>query len=222
MTDAKKFLFDKNDFGELKEKPPVYTEEQLVMAKNHSFAAGKAEGLKEARQQQEERIADLLQKTLAAAKKLVDAEDRRETEKCIAAAELAMRVTHRLLPQFSQQHALPEIERVITQAIETRRDEPRLAVTVPTAHLEALKGRVDSLALEKGYGGRVILLADDALGPGDCRVEWADGGAERLYERLFAQVETEFTKAIACMNAALGQKTEATPLTAAERKNDSK
>ncbi|MBU6475581.1 MAG: hypothetical protein KGQ70_06420, partial [Alphaproteobacteria bacterium] len=134
-------------------------------------------------------------------------EEHRETEKCADTVRLAMRVVGKLLPGFSQQYALPEIERVIMQAIEARRDEPRLAITVPSAHLETLKDRVDALTAGKAYAGKVILIADDALAATDCRVEWADGGAERLFERLFSQIENEFTKAVAGMDATLEQET---------------
>jgi hypothetical protein len=43
------------------------------------------------------------------------------------------------------------------------------------------------------------------MSPSDVRVEWADGGAERLYERLYAQIELEFAKAIAGMQETLNR-----------------
>jgi flagellar assembly protein FliH len=202
MTDAKKFLFDNRDFGDLKTKAAaLYTEEQLTLAKTQSFASGKLDGAKG----QEGRMAEILQKILVLAEKLAQAEERREVEKCADATKLAIKIVHKLMPQFAQQHALPEIEQVIIKSIEARRDEPRVAVTVPTVHLETLKARMDELALEKNYAGKVILVADDALAPTDCRVEWADGGAERIYERLFSQIDNEFTKALGGMNALLEQ-----------------
>ncbi len=201
MTDAKKFLFDTNNFNEGQGKArEIYTEEQLLLAKTQSFALGKAEGVKETRQQQEERLAGLLQQVLGLVEKLAAAEDRREVEKCADATKIAMRIAHKLLPQFSLRYALAEIEHVILQTVAARKDEPRIAVTVPTIHMESLKIRMDALALETGYAGRVILLAEDSLPSTDCRVEWADGGVERLYERLFAQIENECAKAIASLN----------------------
>jgi flagellar assembly protein FliH len=205
MSEAKKFLFDKNNFDRSKPETVFYTEEQLAQAKNQSLALGKSEGVKDTKQKQEELITQLLQKTLAQTEKLAKNEDRREVEKCADAVKLAMQVVHKLLPAFAQQYAVAEIERVITQSIEARRDEPRIAVIVPTVHLEALKTRIDALTTDKSYAGKVILIADDGLPPTDCRVEWADGGAERLYERLLSQIDNEFTKAIAGMNATLEQ-----------------
>jgi flagellar assembly protein FliH len=203
MTDAKKFMFDANNFDDSAPGRALYTEEQLLLAKEQGLAQGRSEGVRDTQAQQEARIVELLQKTLAHAEKLVKDEDRREVEKSADTVRLVMKIVHRLLPGFAKRQSLAEIENVITQSIETRRDEPRIAVTVPSAHLEALRPRMDALAAEKGYGGKVILIADDNLAGTDCRVEWADGGAERLYERLFSQVENELTKAVAGMDAAL-------------------
>jgi len=205
MTEVKKFMFDKNNFDRSKPDAVVYSEEQLLAAKNQSLALGKAEGVKDTKQKQEELITQLLQKALVQTEKMAKNEDRREVEKCADAVKLAMQVVHKLLPAFSHQYAIAEIERVISQSIEARRDEARIAVIVPTAHLEALKTRIDALTTDKSYAGKVILIADDALPATDCRVEWADGGAERLYERLFSQIDNEFTKAIAGTEMVLEQ-----------------
>lgn len=206
MTDAKKFMFDTNDFNkQTKSRADVYTEEQLLLAKDQAFALGRSEGLLEAKQQQEERIAEMLKKTMALAEKLSQNEGQRDIEKFMDTVKLGMQVVRKLLPKFASQCALQEIENVIVQEVGIRKDEPRIAVTIPTVHLEALKSRIDGIALEKGYAGKVILLTDDALPPTDCRVEWADGGAERIYERLSSQIETEFTKAISGINATLEQ-----------------
>jgi len=198
----KKFMFDTNDFDKQPEPAPEvvsYSEDQLLLAKTQSHAQGKAEGLAEAQAAQEKRLADLIEKLLGMAEMLIAAEERREVENMMHATKLALRVTHKLLPQFAQKSALEEIEHVILENLEVRKDEPRIAVMVPTQHMDILKARVDNLALQRGFAGKLILIADDAMGPSDCRVEWADGGAERMYERLFAQIEGEFAKTFAAM-----------------------
>lgn len=205
-SDAKKFLFDTNNFGENKvpeRERPAYSENQLTLAREQSYAEGKSAGLAEADKSLQDRMFQCLLRIEVEAQKLIADEERRETEKMLSATKLALRVTQKLLPQFAQKFALPEIERTILDAIDARRDEARIAITVPTAHLEALKKRIDALALEKGYAGKVILISDDGMALTDCRVEWADGGAERLYEKLFAQVEHEFGRAVAGMVSTL-------------------
>lgn len=195
---SKKFLFDAHDFDKTGPSPddPVYTEDQLVVAKTQSFEQGKTEGQQAASQSIAQETAQCLQKAITLLEKLILAEERRELDQMAQTVRLTARVTAKLLPQFAQKYALDEIERVIVEAVEARRDEPRIAITVSTLHLDELKEKIDGLAMEKGYGGKVILIADDNLAHTDVRVEWADGGAERVYERIYAQIETEFAKAI--------------------------
>ena len=35
------------------------------------------------------------------------------------------------------------------------------------------------MARERGFEGRIIVLGDDGMSPGDVRIEWADGGVVR-------------------------------------------
>ena len=200
--DKKKFLFDTNDFDKPApvEQPAItYSEDQLMMAKTQAYAQGKNEAAAEARTSQETQTHQLLGQLIMQLERLIAAEDRREIENMTAATRLAMTVTHKLLPQLAEKFSLPEIERVILESLEVRKDEQRIAIMVSAQHLEVLKERLDRLAIERGFAGKLILIADDTLGASDCRVEWADGGAERMYERLFAQIEMEFAKAIAVM-----------------------
>ena len=202
----KKFLFDKNDFDNVAEEAvPVaetYTAEQLELARSQAYAQGKADGLKDAKMSAEELQQRALNNIAAAAEKLLKEEDRRDIDSMAGTAKLALKVTRKLLPRFSQRFSLEEIEHVILTAVETRRDEPRIAITVNGGHLEALKRNIEDLAAAKGFAGKLIIIADDNLAPTDVRVEWADGGAERLYDRLYAQIESEFTKAVAGMQLA--------------------
>lgn len=201
----KKFLFDNNDFDRsaAPEAPPAptFSEEQLTDAKKSGYAQGKQDGVRETRAQQEEATQKSMAQIAGGLDRLVAAEDKRDIAAMVDTVKLAMRVTHKLLPQFAQRFALDEIERVILQSLEARRDEPRIAITVSGLHLDTMKQRIDALAGERGYAGKVIVIADDNLAATDVRVEWADGGAERLYERIYSLVESEFAKAIAGMQA---------------------
>lgn len=210
----KKFLFDTHDFDKMEPETPAapavmtYSEDQLMLAKTQAYAQGKQEAALEAQAAQELQTHRLLESMIAQAERLIAAEDRREIESMAQATKLAMRVTHKLLPQMADRFALTEIERVILASLDVRKDEQRIAIMVSPAHMDTLKSRIDALAMERGFAGKLILIADDTLGVSDCRVEWADGGAERMYERLFAQIETEFAKAIAVMQKTIEPDTE--------------
>ena len=36
--------------------------------------------------------------------------------------------------------------------------------------------RIELLAAQAGFEGRLVILAEPAIATGDCRIEWADGG----------------------------------------------
>ena len=135
----KKYLFDKNDFDDEKSGEKVfYTEEQIVMAKTQSYAQGKVDGFNEAQQSQNEQLLKITESLTQKCAGLTASEDRRETDKFDSAAKIAMQIVQKLMPKLSEQFSLHEIEGVITTALETRQDEPRIAITLPTQHLDAL------------------------------------------------------------------------------------
>ena len=66
----------------------------------------------------------------------------------------------------------------------------------PQTELPPLEG-LDLPGLSSaGFRGKVVLLADDGLGASDCRLEWADGGAERKLERIWNEVEELVRRAL--------------------------
>lgn len=209
----KKFLFDTIDFDEpeVVDNAPTFSEEQVALAREEGYKQGYAKGHSEghdvaaraAYDAVEEKLRVLLDGITLSLGQLTSGEDRREMEKCIDAARIALHIVHKLMPQLAAQHGLPEIERVISSAIDARRDEPRIAITVTTALLEPLRARIDQLARDRGFNGKLIVIADDSMAPSDCRVEWADGGSERIASRLMMQIENEFSRAIAGMQGAL-------------------
>ncbi|MGE5147082.1 MAG: flagellar assembly protein FliH, partial [Candidatus Eiseniibacteriota bacterium] len=106
-----------------------------------------------------------------------------------AAIRVALAVLRKILPSIERRDALPEIEAVFAECLPRAIDEPRIVFRVPDALLDALKGRVDEVAQRAGFRGKVVLLSDDGLGASDCRIEWADGGAERSVDRIWKDVE---------------------------------
>lgn len=57
--------------------------------------------------------------------------------------------------------------------------EARIVVRLAEPLVEHIKSRMDEMALEAGFTGKVVLLGDERIAPGDCRIEWANGGIER-------------------------------------------
>lgn len=189
-------MFDANDFTNITSTADIvtYTEEQLLLAKEQSFKAGKVEGVSETKQQQEELIGKLLQQSLTAIENLSKEEDRREVEKSIDAIRLTIKIIDKTLPALADEHSIKDIEATIIESIKARKDEPRIVIKVAPQHLEAIQSRTKQIIEEKDLHGKVIIEAEESISPTDCKIEWGDGGAERLYEELLAKIEQELQK----------------------------
>src|SRR5262249_33549553 len=67
--------------------------------------------------------------------------------------------------------------------------QPRIIIRTPADVTAYLGDRLETVARQYGFAGRVIVLGDPALGPSDVKVEGGDGGAERCSQRAWDDVE---------------------------------
>jgi flagellar assembly protein FliH len=206
MSLAEKFLFDISfdapSGGEVRQRGPVtpaeapITRADLKAAAAQARAEGHAAGLAEATAQREQRVAEALAiigQQLAALFAARD-EARRDSER--TTVELTRTITGKLFPALVRQGALTEIESVVAQCVREAIAEPRLVLRVADTVFEAAQARMAPLATGLGFPGKLIILVDDQLGPSDCRVEWADGGAERDTARSWREIEAALERAV--------------------------
>lgn len=200
MATIRKFQFDvefdaaarapapKRDVEPPPPPPPSFSEQELAAAKEAAFRQGRAAGAAEAARAIEAKAAAALT-TLAAA--LADARPALEAtlERCrTEALTLAATVARKLVPTMLARDAVAAVESALTDLLPQVIDEPRLVIRANDALIDALKQSVEALAARAGYAGRVILLGDERLTGADCRIEWADGGAELDIDRLSREI----------------------------------
>lgn len=165
------------------------SEDDLAAVRAEAHAAGRAEAAAEAKDAAEtlaaqslarigERLGELAPQMTSA----VDAVKR----DAVTAALTALR---KLVPHLAKEGDLADLEAVVTNCLTAVLEEPRVVVRLHDSMLDPIKERIADIAAKAGYDGKVVLVADDHLGPGDCRVEWADGGAERDTGWMWTQIE---------------------------------
>ena len=84
---------------------------------------------------------------------------------------------------------------VLAQLLPELRDEAEVVVEVGESGAEAVRARVAALAAEAGFPGLVEVRPSATLRPGEVRVAWRDGWAERL----LAEVEARAAAALAAL-----------------------
>lgn len=208
MTASQKYLFE-NDFAqpeEMRQRAAIYSEQDMAAAKSEAFEAGRNDMLAEQRNFEEQRIAEILTRLGDCVQDLRDNRAADLDAISSQAGDMALAICRKVLPTLSAQNALTEIEGLIMRNIVEMQDEPRLVVRVSDTKVEDLQARFERIA--GGFEGSLVLLGDDELAETDCALLWADGGAERNLDRLWAELET----ALAAINDSNTQPAAISPL----------
>ncbi|MCB9958582.1 MAG: hypothetical protein H6843_08280 [Rhodospirillaceae bacterium] len=168
---------------------PQFSEDDVEDARAAGYAEGEQAGHQAALAGIEQRLAGMIEQIPGTLGGLIKAQKQSDADLVEHAVGIAVTVGRKLFPELARRRGLAEIEAVVRDCLEEMIDEPRLVIRVSDEMLDIVRARLDTLVAESGFEGAIVCMADPAMGPSDCRVDWADGGAERLSARLWEEVE---------------------------------
>lgn len=168
---------------------PTFSREELLRAHEDGYADGFTAGKAAAETAAAQRLADVLAAAEAALLALLAQAEASAADRRDEAVRVGTAIARKLLPAQARRHGLAEVEAMIEDCVAEVIEEPRLVVRVHDGMMDEIAGRIDALTTARGFAGKTIVLADPALGYGDCRIEWAEGGAEREAERLWRDID---------------------------------
>lgn len=168
---------------------PTFSEEELDAARRAAFEEGRQAGEAAALQSKEEAMLALMKGVAAETADITRRQDKANAELGDTAVQVALAVCAKMLPRMMARHGGDEIEDLIRHCLADLMEEPRVVIRVADDMLDDLHERSTRLKAETGFPGTFVLLADSDLATGDARVEWADGGAERLAGQVWRDVE---------------------------------
>ena len=222
MAAPARFLFD-TDFTR-PEPPPAPAEPprpQIDLDVHHAmmmeleervraeaFAEGREAGFMEGRADAEaraaERLADEAAALAVAVGRLLGTLDAERLAVEARAVDLAVAAARKLAEHLVDREPLAEIRALLADCLGPLRKAPHLVVRLKAADADALKPHVDRIARETGFEGRVVILGEDEIGRGDCRIEWADGGILRDTNAVAAEIETTVARWVEARRATEG------------------
>ena len=180
MAAPAKFLFDM-DFSEpdkSRERPATQAEiaQKIASAEARAYRNGYEAGQREAKAESDRRAALALEE-IGIGIKAIEArfggiETRMETE----AVDVAVAVARKLCSELILREPLGEITGLVSNCFSHLVSTPHLVVRVNDSLYEVARDRVERLAKQNGFEGRLVILAEPEIDSGDCRIEWADGG----------------------------------------------
>lgn len=169
--------------------PPTFSEDEMAVCREAAFAEGRTAGRTETEQGIGRIASDALQVigseigNLAAIQKAsVDVMHR-------DAISLAAAIVRKTIPAIARETAGPAIENFIRDSLPRIIEEPRIVVRIADSLLDQLKEDLQQIATQSGFAGQMIVMADAEMSIQDCRVEWADGGAERDSGRIWREID---------------------------------
>jgi len=116
------------------------------------------------------------------------------------AARLAMAMAKKIAPAALAHLPAGDVEAALRQAMHQAIAEPRITLRAAPAVTQVLEPRLNDIAHQEGYEGRVLIAADPAMTGADCRIEWRGGGAERsesiIEDALSALISRHFSHTV--------------------------
>jgi flagellar assembly protein FliH len=180
MKATVKYLFDE-DFSS-GTKPTitlVEADRRRADAESQAYRQGFSAGEKQAQDDAAERTAAALGMIADAMERLerslAGISARLETE----AVEVAVAVATKLAPELIARESFVEISALATESFNHLVKAPHVVVHIGAEIYETAKAKLQEIANARGFEGRLVVLSDPAMVPGDCRIEWADGGVAR-------------------------------------------
>lgn len=96
-----------------------------------------------------------------------------------------------------------DIEALIAQCLEEQKGEPAIVLRVNDELLDPIKDAAARLKESRGFEGKIAIIGEPQIAPGDCAIEWTDGGLNRDFKRALQEIEA-IIKGYMCADEADG------------------
>lgn len=167
---------------------------QLNEADQKARAEGFEQGRASAEAQAAQRLADEAARLTNTCRSLIERVDADRLAVEREAVELAVAVAKKLAGRLIEREPLGEIRALIADSLAPLRKAPHLVLRIAAEDADAIRPHVDKLVRENGFEGRMVILGEDDMRRGDCRVEWADGGIVRDSARVAADIDAAIAR----------------------------
>lgn len=204
MVAPAKFLFE-TDFSatdKMRERAATPSEvaQKVAAAEARAYRNGYDTALREAKVESDRRAALALEEIAIAirgiAARFSSVETRMETE----AVDVAVAVARKLCSELIAREPLGEVTALVGDCFAQLVSTPHLVVRVNESLYEEAHERIEKLAKQSGFAGRLVILAEPEIETGDCRLEWADGGVVLERAAIEAKISELVGRYIASRN----------------------
>lgn len=176
--------------------PPTFSEEELEQAKQEAYNAGVGDGKQQAKDQQQQEDMEARQQLkrqlkslgeqMASAQQAMQEQIRQQEQELLAFADALSR---KLALQALTRNPQPVLENIIQECLPQILSQPALLVKTAEDTHQAVEESLNHISAQHGYSGSVTVKTDHSMKPGDIRLEWQFGAAERRLDQLFNELD---------------------------------
>lgn len=168
---------------------PTFSSAELAAARQSGYDEGREAGAAEILRSLESTVAETLGAISDQLGSIAPLYTRALERSRAEAIDIARAITRKIVSGQAVDGILAAVESVITVILPRLMDEPRVVIRVSDDLLDPLQARLPAMTERCGFPGSLILLAEPTLSGPDCRVEWADGGAEHDAGSLWTEID---------------------------------
>jgi flagellar assembly protein FliH len=192
-TNANKYLFDR-DFRDPGGGPKNVA--ALQEAEQRGYAQGLAEGRRQAASEGDAQLVSAMRRIADSAGSLLAGLDARQAQVEEEALAFGNALGRKLAGTALAAYPLEAITEAARASFQHLRGVPHLVVRVNEALVESIEAHVQRMSRERGYEGRLVVIGEPEIAPGDARIEWADGGIVREQRHIDEAVEQALAGAL--------------------------
>jgi flagellar assembly protein FliH len=170
------------------EPEKLYTEEDLEAAREEGQIAGHTAALEDAETAREHYVADALNMISQSLDGLEEKQAQANRETGEVAMRMVYAIVEKVLPEHAKGYVVDSMEALVREVLPLVYDEPTLVVRVHNMVAEDIQTKLDEICQRSNFNGTARVVPDYELQPGDCRVEWEGGGADRVESRLWSEI----------------------------------
>ena len=168
--------------------PEEIRKAQIEAAREEGYVQGHTAALEEAETAREHYIADAMNLIAQGIDKLGDQQREAYTELANDAYRMVFAIVRKLLPPVAHNHAAETIGEFVREVLPLVSSEAKLVVRAHNMITADLEARLKPISERAGFRGSLVVVPDYELQPGDSRIEWDGGGAERDEARILREI----------------------------------
>lgn len=183
-----------NPIEELPPPAPGFSEEELLSAQREAEAIGRQKGYEDAKREWDERaivretqIITLLESLLGRMESELEANRTAQNAMRGDMANIVLTIARKLAGNALDSQPLGAVEGMVNECLTMLAGEAKLSITVAKELEEPMREWLDRLP--RADRPTIDVTVDARMQPGDCRIQWPGGKAERSQEALLKEME---------------------------------